>query len=92
MRTTSKNILFLSLIIFISTSQVNATAPTDDDIKTKMHNACEKIKVIKAKFQKLRADMDEIIDSVEKSHVELNQIKDSDVFKENTKQGMRQTD
>lgn len=90
MRTTSKNILFLSLIIFISTSQVNAD--TKDDVKTKMHNACEKMKEMHIKLHKMRSDMDEMMNSMETSHVELNQIKDSDVFKGNTTQGMRQTD
>ncbi|MDP1975702.1 MAG: hypothetical protein Q8K37_07010, partial [Alphaproteobacteria bacterium] len=74
MRTTSKNILFLSLIIFISTSQVNAD--TKDDVKTKMHNACEKMKEMHIKLHKMRSDMDEMMNSMETSHVELNQIKD----------------
>jgi hypothetical protein len=88
MRTTSKNILFLSLIIFISTLQINADTK-NDDIKTKMHNACEKMKEMHIKLHKMRSDIDEMMSSMETSHVELNQIKDSDIFKENTKQGMR---
>jgi hypothetical protein len=91
MKTTFKKTLFLALIIFISAAQVNADTKAHD-IKTRMHTTCEKMKDMQIKLQKMRADIDEIMSSMETSHVELNQIKDSDVFKENTKQGMRQTD
>lgn len=86
-----KKTLFLSLIIFISAAQVNADTKAHD-IKTRMHTTCEKMKDMQIKLQKMRADIDEIMSSMETSHVELNNIKESDIFQENTKKGMRLSD
>ena len=87
MKNTLKKTLFLSLIIFISASQVNADTK-DHDIKIRMNTTCHKMKDMQIKLQKIRADIDEIMSSMETSHVELNEIKDNIVFNENTKTGM----